>query len=53
MAVKLSLKQGEAYLGEYEFPPDNYVSLIGMNLRIWRQGDQFTRRLFMAKTITM
>ena len=40
MAIKLSPKQCDAYVGEYEFPPDNYVSLTGMKLRIWRQGDQ-------------
>lgn len=39
-AIKLAPKQYEAYVGDYEFPPDNCLSLIGMELTIWRQGDE-------------
>jgi pimeloyl-ACP methyl ester carboxylesterase len=46
IAIKLDAKLFDAFVGQYEFPPDNRVDpgsggfLLGMKLTIWRQGDQ-------------
>jgi hypothetical protein len=40
VAIKLAPKQYDAYVGEYQFPPDNYLSWTGTKLTIWRQRDQ-------------
>jgi CubicO group peptidase (beta-lactamase class C family) len=39
VAIKLDPKLYDAYVGHYEFAPDN-VFPTGIKLRIWRQGDR-------------
>jgi hypothetical protein len=40
MAIKLDAKLLDACVGQYEFPPENYMGGTGANLTIRRQGDQ-------------
>jgi hypothetical protein len=40
VAIKLDAKLLDVCVGQYEFPPENYMGWTGTKLTIWRQGDQ-------------
>lgn len=51
LAIKLDIKLLDACVGQYEFPPENYMGGTGTKLTIWRQGDQL-RGQFAAKDMS-
>jgi pimeloyl-ACP methyl ester carboxylesterase len=42
LAIKLDAKLLDSYVGQYEFPPENFMGGTGITLTIWRQGDQLS-----------